>query len=164
MSLFGGHRDFSLIKHFNRELINDIVQQEVGYYKLNLDQTNDNIYGESRVKLYYEPILLNVLIDKNPQAYASDPFGTDITQNVDYAFFREDLIDLELKPDIGDIILWRNNYWEIDSFVENSFFGGKDPEYSLSEDTRNFGGNVSIIVSTHLARIDKLNLIKWSTD
>jgi hypothetical protein len=164
MSLFAGHRDFSLIKHFNRELINDIVQQEIGYYKLNLDQTNDNMYGESRVKLYYEPILLNVLIVKNPQTYAADPFGTDVVQNVDYAFFREDLIDLELKPDIGDIILWRNNYWEIDSFVENNFFGGKDPDYSLSDDTRAFGGNVSIIVSTHLARIDKLNLIKWSTD
>jgi hypothetical protein len=53
---------------------------------------------------------------------------------------------------------------QIDSFVENNFFGGKDPDYSLSEDTRDFGGNVSIIVSTHLARIDKINLVQWNTD
>lgn len=164
MALFASSRDFSLVKHFNRELINDIAQQEIGYYKLNLDQTRANVYGESPIKLYYEPILVNTLIVKNPQAYTTDQFGTDVSQTVDYAFFREDLIDLELKPDIGDIILWRNNYWEIDSFIENNFFGGKDPDYSLSTDTREFGGNVSIIVSTHLARIDKLNLIKWSTD
>ena len=164
MALFASSRDFSLVKHFNKELINDITQQEIGYYKLNLEQTQANIYGESPIKLYYEPILLNVLIVKNPQAYTTDQFGTDVSQTVDYAFFREDLIDLDLKPDIGDIILWRNNYWEIDSFVENNFFGGKDPDYSLSDDTREFGGNVSIIVSSHLARIDKLNLIKWSTD
>jgi hypothetical protein len=164
MALFGGHRDFSLIKHFNRELINDIAQQEVGYYKLNLEQTNANLYGESLKKLYYEPILLNCLIVKQDQAYSVDQFGTDVSQNINYAFFRQDLVDIELKPDIGDIILWRNNYWEIDSFVENNFFGGKDPDYSLSEDTRDFGGNVSIIVSTHLARIDKINLVQWNTD
>jgi len=164
MSLFAKSRDFQLVQHFNRELIDDIIQQEVGYYKLNLTQTDANIYGESVTKLYYEPLLLNTLVQKQDQQYTADNFGTDMNQIVNYAFFREDLVDLGLKPDIGDIILWRNNYWEIDSFVENNFFGGKDPDYSLSTDTRDFGGNVSIIVSTHISRIDKLNLTKWDID
>jgi hypothetical protein len=164
MALFTGHRDFSLVKHFNRELINDIIQQEVGFYKFNINEINENIYGESLIKSYYEPLLLNTLIIKQDQTYSTDQFGTDMKQNIQYAFFREDLVELDLKPDIGDIILWRNNYWEIDSFIENNFFGGKDPDYSLSEDTRNFGGNISIIVSTHITRLDKIDLIKWKTD
>ena len=35
MALYGGQRDISLFRHVNRELIGDIISQEVVYYKLN---------------------------------------------------------------------------------------------------------------------------------
>ena len=51
MPLFGGARDISLIRTMNRELINDIIQTEIAYYKLELDQTITNVYGESNKKI-----------------------------------------------------------------------------------------------------------------
>jgi hypothetical protein len=43
MPLFGGSRDISLFRTMNRELINDIIQTEIAYYKFALDQTDSNI-------------------------------------------------------------------------------------------------------------------------
>jgi hypothetical protein len=63
MPLFGGARDVSLFKTMNRELINDIIQTEIAYYKLALNQTISNIYGESTKKSYYEPLRLSCLIE-----------------------------------------------------------------------------------------------------
>ena len=45
MALFGGSRDISLFNTVSKELINDIIQTEVAYYKFALDQTKTNVYG-----------------------------------------------------------------------------------------------------------------------
>ena len=37
--LFGSNRDFELLVKVNRELLKDIVEQEVLFYKLNLEET-----------------------------------------------------------------------------------------------------------------------------
>ena len=39
MALFGGSRDISLFNTLSKELINDIIQTEVGYYKFALERT-----------------------------------------------------------------------------------------------------------------------------
>jgi hypothetical protein len=36
---------------------------------------------------------------------------------------------------------------------------GKDPDYALSSETTNFGSSFSIIVNTHISRVEKLSLI-----
>ena len=36
---------------------------------------------------------------------------------------------------------------------------GRDPDYALSTETIDFGGSYSIIVNTHISRVEKLNLI-----
>ena len=60
---------------------------------------------------------------------------------------------------MGDILLFRNNFYEVDSRVENQLFMGKDPDYALSKETIDFGGSFSIILNTHISRVEKLNLI-----
>jgi hypothetical protein len=159
MPLFGGSRDISLFRTMNRELINDIIQTEIAYYKFALDQTDSNIYDESTKKFYYEPIRLSCLIEKNDQEWNSDDFGPDVKQIFKYRFLKADLIDINLIPEVGDYILYNNDFWEVDSYVENQFFVGKKPEYAISEDTQDFGVSLSIILSTHLSRVEKLNLI-----
>ena len=56
MALFGSARDISLIRRLNKELINDIVDTEVYYYKLVISDTNANLYGEGKDKVYYNPV------------------------------------------------------------------------------------------------------------
>ena len=43
--------------------------------------------------------------------------------------------------------------------VENQLIMGRDPDYAISTETANFGDSFSIIINTHLSRVDKLNLI-----
>ena len=47
MALYGGARDISMFRHVSRELLGDIITQQVGYYILKLE--------------YMEKIELNLL-------------------------------------------------------------------------------------------------------
>ena len=53
MALFGGSRDISLFNTLNSELLKDIIQTEVAYYKFALEQTAINVYGEAPGKNYF---------------------------------------------------------------------------------------------------------------
>ena len=60
---------------------------------------------------------------------------------------------------VGDIVLFRNNFYEIDTRVENQLILGRDKDYAISTETTDFGESFSIIVSGHISRVEKLNLI-----
>jgi hypothetical protein len=157
MALFGGSRDISLFRHINKELINNIIQQSVGYYTINLEKTTSNIYGESSNKTYNDPILVNCLIERNAQAWTETEFGTDVTREINVRFLRDILVDINLVPQVGDVVLWQENYYELSGIVENQFVVGKDPVYAY-DDTTDFGSSISIIVTAQYIRPEKLGL------
>jgi hypothetical protein len=159
MALFGKSRDINLFHTINSELLKDIIQTEAAYYKFALNQTVANVYGEAMGKNYYEPMKIACLISRQDQAWSSDDFGSDVGQTVDFRFLKYELETINLIPEIGDIILYRNNFYEIDSKIENQLFMGQDPNYALSMETTEHGGSFSVLVSAHLSRVEKLNLI-----
>ncbi len=65
--LFGSNRDFDLLVSINRELLKDIVEQEILIYKLSLTDTSTNLYGEALEKTYLQPVKLNCLITRGDQ-------------------------------------------------------------------------------------------------
>jgi len=175
MSLFGTARDASLIRHIGRELVNNIIEQQVGYYKIDLAKTTSNMYGESSAKIFYDPVLVNCLIERSAQEWKTDSFGPDVDRKIQLRFLRDDLKGYELSielpeggrgfqygiyPEVGDVVLWQNNYYEIDDVLENQYFVGKDPDYSYSLDNDNFGSSISIIVNAHYTRVEKLGIEK----
>jgi hypothetical protein len=159
MALFGGSRDISLFRHINKELINNIIQQSVGYYKIALNKTDSNLYGESLIKTYNDPILVNCLIERNAQTWAETEFGTDLTREINVRFLRDILVDINLVPEVGDVVLWQEDYYEISGTVENQFVVGKDPSYAY-DDTTDFGSSISIIVTAQMVRPEKLGISK----
>ena len=159
MALFGGSRDISLFNKVNKELIKDIIQTEIAYYKFALEQTNSNVYGESTGKNYYEPMKVACLINRDDQSWSSDDFGSDINQGVNFSFLKDDLKDINLKPEVGDILLFRNNFFEVDSTNENQLILGRDSDYAISTETQDFGSSFSIITNNHMTKVEKLNLI-----
>ena len=80
MALFGGSRDISLFHTINKELIKDLIQTEVAYYKFALEQTAINVYGEAPGKNYYEPMIVACLINRGDEEWSSDDFGSDLNQ------------------------------------------------------------------------------------
>jgi hypothetical protein len=161
MTMFGGNRDVSLFRHISREIINNIIEQKIGYYKIALDKSTSNIYGEANgTKTYNDPVLINCLISRSPQVVSTDDFGPDVNRNVEFRFLRDDLagnslsselnndgkgFEYNIVPEIGDILLWNNDYYEVDEIIENQYVVGKYPEYSYSENTDDFGNSLSII-------------------
>ena len=159
MALFGKTRDINLFHTLNDELLKDIIQTEVAYYKFALEQTKANVYGEAPGKNYYEPMKIACLIDREDQAWSSDDFGSDVNQAHKFSFLKQELKDINLIPEVGDIILFRNNFFEVDGKIENQLILGRDPDYAISKETTNFGDSFSIIINTHISRVEKLNLI-----
>ena len=159
MALFGNSRDINLFHTINSELLKDIIQTEIAYYKFVLERTTSNVYGESMGKVYYEPMKIVCLINKQEQTWSSDDFGSDVNQTIEFKFLKNELKDINLIPEVGDLLLFRNNFYEADSKIENQFFMGRDPDYALATETSTHGDSFSIIINTHISRVDKLNLI-----
>ena len=147
MALFGGSRDISLFHNLNKELINDIIQTEIAYYKFALEQTKVNVYGEAPGKQYFEPLKIACLIDKQDQSWSSDNFGSDINQTISFRFLKESLQNINLFPEIGDLLLFKNNFYEVDERVENQFILGRDPDYAISAETTGFGKSFSLLLN-----------------
>jgi hypothetical protein len=154
--IFGSQNDFKLFVGINRELLSDVVEQDILYYKISLDDTQVNIYGEGTEKIYWSPLKLNCLITRGDQVVTADEFGPDLTRDASFAFLREDLVDVNTVPEIGDIIMWHENYYEVDLVKENQLFLGKDNSYNLTDYGSKFGASVSIICQCHLTRGDRV--------
>jgi len=173
MSLYGENRDVSLFRHLNRELMNNIIEQKVGYYKIMLDRSLPNMYGESTKKLYNDPVLINCLIERGDTAPLTNEFGMDVTRNMKFRFLRDDLAGIDLSselpadgtgfahgivPEVGDIIMWNNDYYEANNVNENQLIVGKDPSYSYSSNTDSYGSSWSIILECFYIRPEKLGI------
>lgn len=159
--LFGSQKDFNvLLTHISREILKDIVEQEVGYYKLSLNDTQANLYGEALEKVYLDPVKLNCLITRGDQVITVDDFGPDLGREASFAFTRQDLVDANTVPEVGDIVLWHEDYYEVDTVRENQLFVGRDSSYNLTNYGSRFGSSVSIIVDCHLTRTDKVGITR----
>ena len=170
MALYGGARDISLFQKVNRELMGNIITQQCVYYKLRLNETKVNMYGEATgARFYKEPVLFNALIERGDQEYPTDDLlGVGYNRSLDFRFFREDLIDADVVPEVGDIIMYYEGYYEVESTVSNQYFVGKDPRYPynssvvnpLNPGLENFGANLSIICKTIYTTADKVQITK----
>ncbi len=162
MALYGTSRDVSLFRHINRELLHDIITQQCVYYQFKTAETKVNIYGESSgAKYYTEPVILNMLVDRGDNTSPTGDMGVDYDRPMTFKFFRDDLVDANLIPDVGDIIMWYEGYWEVENTNANQLFVGKDPAYPydvnpLNPGLENFGTNLSIMCVCHYVPADKV--------
>lgn len=159
MALFITSRDISFFRNINKELLNNVIQTEVDYYKFNLNETSVNFYGEDNgVRTYFQPVRLSCLIRHEPLENPVSEFGVDVDQIVSFAFLRDGILDqLNLVPEIGDIINWNNKYFEVDAVNINQLISGKNDMVPKSVG-QDFGSDWSYVTRTHYTRIDKLQL------
>ena len=150
MALFGQARDISMFRYVNRELMGNIISQQAAFYKLRLNQTNFNMYGEAAEQKYYDgPILLYTLIDLPDQEFPTDDIGVSFSWKPTFKFLRDDLLDklkdynedtiygANLVPQVGDVILYETSYYEVINTNAAQYFVGKDPDYPNSPQPSN---------------------------
>lgn len=159
MALYGEGRDISMFRRVNRELMGNIISQEVIYYKYKVGETKTNMYGEAfEGRNFADPVMLFSLIEVGPQASPTSDLGVDFTWTITFRFLRDDLLSklnpinqgsfgtfqnpqlqygAEIHPEVGDIIQYQNGYWEVDNTNATQFTVGKDPEYPYYDANEN---------------------------
>lgn len=105
------------------------MQISVGYYKINLNETKRNIYGESLEKWYYQPFAIRCLIERDPDSIDNEMFGPDVQKSIKVtvpriAFDDETVSNVtgaNVLPEIGDIFEDRNTerWYEVHNIVSN---------------------------------------------
>ena len=165
--MFTTQRDMSLVRKLNRELMGNIITQQCSVYQFKLEETKVNLYGEADQEKYYDgPFIFNVLINRTNEQYAENIEGVQFGQPIEFYFFRDDLKDADVLIRVGDIILYQERYYGVQSTVANQYWGGKNPSYPnkgsdgsanpLNPGLEDFGANLSIIVNTFKVPSDKV--------
>jgi hypothetical protein len=158
MALFGTLRDIDLFKTMNRELLEDIISQQIGYYKIKLSDTPVNMYGEAVNKYFIGPVLLNCLIERGDFGVNRIDYAIDVNRTSVFRFFKDHLIESGVFPEIGDIVMWNEHYFEVNNVNENQLIVGKDNDYAYSEGLQRYGNSLSIILETHYVSPDRLGI------
>jgi|TARA_R110001592_G_scaffold202238_3_gene451515 hypothetical protein len=162
MAMFARQRDVSLVRTINRELLGNVITQQASFYQFKLEETKVNLYGEADAEKFYDgPFIFNCLIDRQNQSYPESGEGINFAQGISFAFLRDDLKDAEVVPEVGDIILYQQGYYGVQSTVSNQYWSGKNPDYPnnvnpLNPELEKFGSNFSIIVDTYYIPADKV--------
>lgn len=144
MARFALSRDIKFFEGISRELVDAVIETSVILYKLVIEDSKTNIYGESLSKTYYQGVQCTAVIDRQDTAVNYEGFGSDQGQNVEFRFNRLKLKEIGFYPEIGDIIFHNDAYFEIDNVREDQLVGGRVETGD--------GEKFSIICSTFMTR------------
>ena len=146
MPKFISERDVAFFKGLAREIVDDIVQNTIVLFKINLNETKVNLYGESINKTWHPGVELYALINKESESSTYEGFGPNQMQNIEFKIDGFMCEEKNSYPEIGDVIFFDSGYYEIDNTDELQFVGGQ-PYNSFS-----------IVCSTFLVNKSVLNI------
>ena len=141
-------KEIRVIDSMNEELIDEIIGQSVDIYKVSIDNTDENVYGESTTKYYEVGFRVNCLILFNEPEVIQDDFGADVNSSIEMYFQRNNLSSgsLNFYPEMGDIVDWNDYYWEINGTTEPQLIAGH----------QNF--KHQILATAHRSRLSSLQI------
>ena len=139
-------KEINVIDSMNEELIDEILGQFVDIYKVSIDDTESNVYGESATKFYNVGFRVNCMLNYNEPETIQDEFGPDVNANM--YFQRNNLSSgsLNFFPEVGDIVNWNEHFWEINSVTEPQLIGGHQ------------GFKHNIVANAHRSRLSNLQI------
>lgn len=146
MARFALDRDIRFFEGVSRELVDAVVENTAVIFKMIIESTKTNIYGESLNKTYYPGVEVACMIERGDTSVTYEGFGSDKSQTTQFRFNRFSLEDRGVYPEIGDIIYHNDAYFEIDNVVEDQLVGGRPSE------------KFSIICSTFMSRKSTLQI------
>ena len=142
-------KEVNLIDALNEELIDDVVGQSIDIYKVSLDDTNTNMYGEATdggAKVFEKGFQVNCLILFNEPEVVEDELGPGVKGTIDLNFHRNSLSGSGFYPEVGDIVDWNEQYWEIDGVTAPQLIAGHQ------------AFNHGIKATAHISRLSQVNL------
>jgi hypothetical protein len=144
-------RDRRFFASITNEFMDDVVENVVLIYKLSIESTKVNIYGEvsqATGKVYHYPAELTALIERSEMNSSDEGFGVDRNQVHVFKFFRDELKRLNVFPETGDLIYFNEKYFEIGNVVEEQLLGGQQEK------------SWSLICNTHYISLSNIQLVQ----
>lgn len=132
--LFVTHKEQTLVNHWTKEFMKDIVGQYVYYYPVSSIKTSTNeIYEESIQKIFERPIKIDVLADQNKRENWVGDFGSYQKKSIiEVHMHLKDLEDKEISVQIGDFFVYGDETYEItDAYETNNVFGQEEYKYEM---------------------------------
>lgn len=137
------------------------TNMSVGYFKINLEQSVTNMYGESLEKWYYPPVQVPCLIERGDYDNPEDEFGVDVSQTLTVKIIRDTAESLNFLPEVGDILTDQEKYYEVKvlntSIITIPGAGGAQNSVSSG----NAGEIILYGLTCYLTRITKINIIPY---
>jgi hypothetical protein len=128
MARFTLARDIKFFEGISRELVDAVITTTVVLYKLVIEESKTNLYGESLNKTFFQGVECNAVIQRDATQSNYEGFGPDTTQTAEFRFNRFSLSDVGFYPEVGDIIFHNDAYFEIDNVSEDQLIGGRTGE------------------------------------
>lgn len=135
--LFFGQRDLALFSRVSKQLVQGWMNVTVLFFKLNTDSIIVNVYGQAKkgIKQYYQAIQVVAMVDHNPQQVDFDQ-SYKYNNNTKFRFLMSTLKDKNVWPQIGDIILWKQMFWQITNKNQEQIIANDyDTQWSKSFET-----------------------------
>ena len=121
---FVPQKEVDLFDALNEELIDGVLGQYVDIYKISVENTEENLYGESTKKYFKTGFRVNCLISFEEPTINFDEFGSDKQVNIEIFFHRTTLLEDNFYPEIGDIVDWNETFFEINSISAPKMIAG----------------------------------------
>lgn len=153
MPKFFNANDLSFIKTIAEEVIDYVSEQSIVLFKVSVGESKTNLYGESIGKVYHAPTILMARVERDATTTDYDGFGGDKRSVAKFSFNKERLRPSSYNiprirdisgslvpasaiqneqygyPEIGDIILFNDTYFEIDNIESQKLVGGSPQTY-----------------------------------
>lgn len=123
---FVTEREIAFINSITRELHQHVVDEEVMYYSIDLQQTEvHRLYNEAVKKTWLPPVKITARVLYENLNSVSNQFGIDSQFKLEVYFHRTELDERHLQPREGDYIEYGQQVYEITSVSESSLVFGQ---------------------------------------
>lgn len=180
MPKFFHDKDLDFIKTISEEVVDYVVEQYVTLFKVSVGETKTNLYGESLGKVYHEPANLMTIVEREPISQQYEGFGPDARQLIEFRFNRQRLRTHEIPkiidvngtpvpadaiqnttygyPEIGDVILFDDRYYELSNVREDKLIGGSPDIYDSGSNSFN-DARMEIIATGVMVRRSQVQIV-----
>lgn len=97
---------------------------QVQYFKLNIKNMKTNVYGQAKRGLIqiFKKVSLHCIVEHVAEQL---DFSQTVTysNNTTFKFLNSTLQQKNIVPQIGDVIMWNNRFWEITLTTQQQLIG-----------------------------------------
>ena len=112
--LFLTPREINFMNDISKELVKDVVGQKIFLYQISEVKSKvHDIYEESQDKIFDNPIMLDCLVEFEPQTIKTDNFGSEEYSSIKAYVQARDLIDKGIDILEGDFFSYGELFFEI---------------------------------------------------